>query len=266
MLKSAKADESKLSGKTGLITGAGSGIGRAMALLFASEGADIAVGDIDLAAAERTVEEIEKVGGRSIAIKADVSDVSDVDMMVGRVLETLGGVHILVNNAGIPGENVPALETSVDHWDKVIRINLRSAYLCCRRAGQWMVKHRTGKVVNIASIVGLSGFPTRTSYGPAKAGIINLTQVLAVEWAKYGINVNCIAPGFVATPLDDVLIQSGKLDLDLVKKRIPFGHRAQPEDIARAALFLVSEEARYITGVILPVDGGWLAYGDIASR
>jgi len=256
----------KLSGKVALVTGSGSGIGRAIALLFAKEGASIAVNARHLEPVEKTAEEIRQLGGRAIAIKADVSDADDVDMMVDRVVRELGGVHILVNNAGIPGENVPVTETSVGHWDKVVGINLRGTYLCSRRAGQWMVSNKTGKVLNIASMIGLAGFPTRSSYGPAKAGIINLTQVLAVEWAKYNINVNCIAPGFIITPLDDELFRSGKLNLELIEKRIPLGYRALPDDIARTALFLVSDDARYITGVTLPVDGGWLAYGDVGAK
>lgn len=258
--------EMELNGMVTLVTGGGSGIGRAIALLFAARGADIAVSDISLSPAERTVEEIKQLGGRAIAIRADISDPDDVDVMVSRVVSELGGVHILVNNAGIPGENIPTIESSVEHWDRVIRVNLRGTYLCSRRAGQWMVNNKSGKVLNIASIVGMSGFIARASYGPAKAGIVNLTQTLAVEWAKYNINVNCIAPGFVMTPLDEDLIRSGKLDLELIEKRIPLGHRAQPDDIAKAALFLVSDDAKYITGVTLPVDGGWLAYGDVGAK
>jgi len=256
----------KLKGKVALITGAGSGIGRAIALLFAKEGASIAVNDINLPSAEQATESIKQIGGRAIPVKADISDPGSVDMMVDKVIRELGGLHILVNNAGIPGENIETIESSVEHWDKVVGVNLRGTYLCSRRAGQWMVSHKTGKILNIASIIGLVGFPTRASYGPAKAGIVNLTQVLAVEWAKYNINVNCIAPGYVETPLDNGLLKSGRLNLMLIEKRIPFGHRAQPDDIAKAALFLVSDDARYITGVTLPVDGGWLAYGDVFSE
>lgn len=255
-----------MNGMVALVTGGGSGIGRAIALLFAAKGADIAVSDINLSSAEQTVEEIKQLGGRAIAIRADVSDVDDVDVMVSRVVKELGGLYILVNNAGIPGENLPTIESSVEHWDKVVRVNLRSTYLCSRRAGQWMVSKKSGKVLNIASIVGMSGFIARASYGPAKAGIVNLTQTLAVEWAKYNINVNCIAPGYVVTPLDEDLIKSGRLNLELIEKRIPLGYRAQPDDIAKAALFLVSDDAKYITGVTLPVDGGWLAYGDVSTK
>ena len=256
----------KLSGKVALVTGSGSGIGRAIALLFAKEGASVATNARHLETAEKTAEEIRQLGGRAIAIRADVGDADDVDMMVDRVVKELGGIHILVNCAGVPGENVPTEVSSVEHWDNVVRIMLRGTYLCSRRAGQWMISHRTGKILNISSIVGLVGFPTRASYGPAKAGINNLTQVLAIEWAKYGINVNCIAPGYIVTPLDEEYIKSGKLNLPLIEKRIPMGFRAKPDDIAKASLFLVSDDARYITGVTLPVDGGWLAYGDVSAK
>lgn len=167
-----------------------SGIGKAIALLFASKGANRAVGDIKLPAAEQTVEEVKRLGREAIAIKADVGEVDDVDLMVSRVIKELGGLYILVNNAGILGENIATTESSVEHWDKVVRVNLRGAYLCSRRAGQWMVSKKSGKVLNIASIVGMSCFIARASHGPAKAAIINLSQTLAIEWAKYNIT-NC---------------------------------------------------------------------------
>ena len=255
----------KLDGKVALVTGGGSGIGRAIALLFAREGASVVVNGRTLSTIKETAKEITASGGKAIAIKADVSDAADVDVMVDRIVNELGGIHILVNNAGIPGENVSAAETSIEHWDKVVGVHLRGTYLCCRKAGQWMVRHKTGKILNISSVIGLVGFPTRTSYGPAKAGIINITQVLAIEWARDNINVNCIAPGSIVTPMDEEFLRTGKMDLELMLKRIPCGYRGEPEDIAGAALFLVSDEARYITGVTLPVDGGWLAYGDIGT-
>lgn len=251
----------KLEGKVALITGAGRGIGQAMALLFAREGADIAVDDIDLASAEKTAEEVRQLGRKAIAIKADVGEPGDVDMMVERTINELGGVHILVNNAGIAQNSVPTIESSVEHWDEVVRVNLRGTYLCCRRAGQWMVKHKTGKIVNMGSICGARGNPMRTAYAPAKAGVCNMVNSLALEWAKYNINVNCIVPGYVMTDMVKDLAKKGKVDLDLIVKRTPLGRLPTVDDVAKAALFLVSDDASAITAVSLPVDGGWLAYG-----
>jgi len=249
----------RLEGKVALITGAGRGIGQTMALLFAREGADVAVNDVDLASAEKTADEIRQIGRKAIAIKADVGNPDDASIMVDRVVNELGGVHILVNNAGILDEAVPTVESSVEHWDEVIRVILRGTYLCCRRVGQWMTSHKMGKIVNIASVAAMAGLAPRPSYGPAKAAVIQLTRTLAVEWAPYNINVNCIAPGFCLTPLVEEAFKKANADLTLIGKQIPLGRMARPDDIADVALFLVSDEARYITGVTLPVDGGWLA-------
>lgn len=252
----------KLGGKVALITGAGSGIGRAMALLFAKEGADIGVNDIDLSSAEETVKAVKQIGQRAIAIRADVAEPDEVDAMVDRVISELGGVHILVNNAGIPANTGPTIEhQSVERWDKVVGVILRGTYLCSRRVGRWMVSHKTGKIVNISSIVGIEGAPNIISYGSAKAGVINMTRALAVEWAKYNINVNCLAPAWVRTPLAEGVIRESKGKLEEIQRRSPFGRLAEPDEIAKAALFLVSDDASFITGVTLPVDGGWLARG-----
>ena len=251
----------RLEGKVALITGAGRGIGKEMALVFAREGADIAVSDIDIPSAEETAEEVRQIGRKAIAIKADVGEVDDVDMMVDRTISELGGVHILVNNAGIIDEAVPTIESSVEYWDKVMRVMLRGTYLCCRRAAQWMISHKTGKIINLGSIAGMAGFAPRPSYAPAKAAIIHLTRCLALEWGQYNINVNCISPSYVLTPMVEELFKKTKADTTLIEKRIPLGRMAKPDDIAKVALFLASDDAGYVTGVTLPVDGGWLSYG-----
>jgi NAD(P)-dependent dehydrogenase (short-subunit alcohol dehydrogenase family) len=250
----------KLQGKVALVTGAGSGIGQAIALLFAKEGADIGVNDIDLLSAEHTVAAVKQIGRRAIAIKADVFEPDAVDAMVDRVINELGGVHILVNNAGVPLRGPMLEEQTVERWDRAVAVILRGTYLCSRRAGQWMSVHKTGKILNISSLAGIIGSPDHGGYGPAKAAVINLTRNLAVEWGKYNINVNCIAPGLINTPLTQRTI-AREPALANISKGIPLGRMGETDDIAKAALFLVSDDANYITGATLSVDGGWLASG-----
>ncbi|MFH1169302.1 MAG: SDR family NAD(P)-dependent oxidoreductase [Chloroflexota bacterium] len=251
----------KLEGKVALVTGAGSGIGRATALRFAQEGVAIAVNDINLPTAEETAQMVRQAGARAIAIEADVGEADQAEAMVEQAVRELGGVDILVNNAGIAPEMAPTVEQSLEKWDRLIKVHLRGTYLCSRYAGKHMIARKWGRIVNLGSVVGVSGFPMRTDYGPAKAGIINMTKVLAMEWARYNINVNCIAPGYIMTRLIRGLIDAGRLSAGPIEAKVPLGRFGQPEDVARAALFLVSEDASYITGAVLPVDGGWQASG-----
>ncbi|HUS04317.1 MAG TPA: SDR family NAD(P)-dependent oxidoreductase [Dehalococcoidia bacterium] len=251
------------SGKVALVTGAGRGIGRAIALALAGEGADVGVDALHLSSAEETVKTIKELGQRAIAIEADVAEADQVKKMIGRVIDELGSIDILVNNAGVNLEIVPTVEQSLEKWDRMMSVNVRGTYLCCREAGKWMIAHRRGKIINIASIFGIRGFPMRTAYSPSKAAIINMTMDLAAEWGKYNINVNCIAPGFVLTDMVKNWIEQGKFDLETLQRRTPLGRLTTPEDIAKAAIFLSSDEANNITGVTLPVDGGWISYGYI---
>ena len=243
----------KLEGKVALITGAGSGIGRGTAQLFAGEGATVAVNDLNLSAAEKTVDAISQAGGRAIAVQADVAEESQVAAMVDRIISELGGLHILVNNAGI-GKIQPTLESSVETWDRIMAVILRGTYLCSREAGRWMVSHNTGKIVNISSIAALRFRLNMACYASAKAGIVNLTRALALEWAPHHINVNCILPGGIRTPMTEGYVSS--LPPEELSAQIPLGRIGEPEDIARAALFLVSDDASFITGAALSVDGG----------
>jgi NAD(P)-dependent dehydrogenase (short-subunit alcohol dehydrogenase family) len=245
----------KLKGKVALVTGAGSGIGRATALLFAKEGADIAVNDIDLSSAEKTSAEIRQMGRKAITVRADIAEEKEVIAMVEKTIKELNGLHILVNNAGVGGGG-PILESSVEIWDRVMAVDLRGAYLCSREAGRWMTAHRTGKIVNISSIAALRAQINMSPYAAAKTGIISFTRTLAQEWAQYSINVNCIVPGGIDTPMSRG--HGPDLSPDHIKQMIPLGRIGQPEDIAKAALFLVSDDSTFITGVYLPVDGGEL--------
>lgn len=245
----------RLEGKVALITGAGSGIGQGTALLFAREGAAVAVNDINISTAEETADSIRKTGGKAVALKADVADENEVAGMVERVIRELGGVHILINNAGIGGR-MSMLESSAANWDRIMSVILRGTYLCSRQAGRWMVDQNAGKIVNISSIAALRFRSNMSAYASAKAGIINFTRALALEWAPYHINVNCIIPGGIRTAMTKAYLST--LTEEEIKELIPLGRIGEPEDIARAALFLVSDDASFITGAALPVDGGEL--------
>ncbi|MFC1839389.1 SDR family NAD(P)-dependent oxidoreductase [Thermodesulfobacteriota bacterium] len=248
----------KLTDKIALVTGAGSGIGKATARILAENGADIAVNDIDLASAEATADEIRQLGRKVISVQADVADAEAVDSMVDEILNEMGGIHILVNNAGIPVHGGFVENQTAENWDRVIGIILRGTYLCSRRAGKWMIDNQYGRIVNIASIAGIRCAPDSAGYGAGKAGVINLTKTLAVEWGRYNINVNCIAPGLIDTPLTQRTFARSPA-INSIIERIPKGRMGTAEEIARAVLFLVSEDAEYITGVTLRVDGGQLA-------
>lgn len=249
----------KLEGKVALITGAGSGMGEAISLLFAAEGADIAANDIIPEAAERTASAVRKLGRRSIAIRADVAEVTEVAAMVARTIEELGGIHILVNSAGFAAGGT-VLEESLENWDRNINVMLRGPYLCCKYAGRWMSAHKTGKVINISSIASMGGGPGMGAYIVAKAGLNALTRVLAMEWSKSGINVNCIAPGLIDTPMTQRSI-AHLFTPEKLADYVPLGRMGTAGDIARTALFLASEDSSYITGTTIPLDGGVLNAG-----
>lgn len=254
----------KLEGKIALITGAGTGIGQATAVLFAQEGADIVVTNLELPEAEETVETLRKTGRRAVAIAADISKPDEIYAMVDRAINDFGGINILVNNAAVGALNVPTFEIKdkdIEAWDKVMEINVRATFLCCQRVGHWMTTHGGGKIVNVASITGIAGVPYVNAYGPSKAAVINMTRSLAVEWAKYKINVNCVAPCWTRTRRLEKAFDNGVVSLAEIQKRCPMGRPAEPEDVAKAILFLATDDASFITGITLPVDGGWLAYG-----
>jgi len=244
-----------------LVTGSGRGIGQAIALAFAAEGAAVAVNAAHQATAEDTATRIRHAGGKAIAIEADVTSEDQVERMVARVVRELGGLDILVNNAGTSHPIIPTLEQKTADFDRVIATNLRSAYVCCKAAGKVMVPQHSGKIVNVASISGLTGQPMRTGYAPSKAAMINMTMALAVEWGRHGINVNAVSPGHVLTELVRGSISKGVFSEEALVNRTALGRLSTPEDVAAAVLFLASEEARSITGHNLVVDCGWMANG-----
>lgn len=251
-----------MSERTAVITGAADGIGWAMAQVFAEAGYRVALADIDLDKARGRAAQL---GEAHLALPVDVSDEQAVVALAAKVGEAFGHVDALVNNAGISDSHLPTLEQDVGHFQRVVDIHLKGTFLMCREFGRLMTASRQGAIVNISSIAGLGGMPRRNGYGAAKAGIVALTRSLACEWARHGVRVNAIAPGYVATGLVKGLVEAGKIDIGKIERRVPLGRLAEPEDIARSALFLVSPAAAYITGTVLSVDGGWHAFGDFGD-
>jgi glucose 1-dehydrogenase/3-oxoacyl-[acyl-carrier protein] reductase len=244
----------KLKGKTALVTGAGRGIGRGIAEVFASEGADVAVND--LAEAEDVVQALRSTGRRAFAIKGDVAARADVEAMIDRVWQELGPIDILVNNAGIE-TIVPFLELTDEQWTRLVDVNLRGAWLCsqvfCRRA---VAEGRKGSIVNIGSIQAAKVLPGRTHYAPTKLGLEALTRNMSAEVTPLGIRVNCIHPGLIDTPMTAWVMKDPAL-LAGVLGQISLGRAGEPVEIGAVAAFFASDEASYLTGQSIFVDGGW---------
>ena len=248
----------RLEGKVAIVTGAGRGIGRATALAFAKEGANVVVNDIDIEAAQSVAQEIEALNCKALAIKADVSKSDEVEKMVAETLQSFGSIDILVNNAG-KGQSVRAEEQTEEEWDSILDTDLKGSFLCCRAVGKEMIKQKRGRIINIASVGAHCAVPGGSAYCAAKGGLVQLTKVLAIEWARYGINVNTVSPGFTLTPLTQPLeIVSPEMYQERITK-IPLGWAAKAEDQANAVLFLASPESDHVTGQELIVDGGVLA-------
>jgi len=245
----------RFTGKTAIVTGAGQGIGRAIALGLAKEGADIVVNDINLELAHKVADEIKVAGRRALAIKADVSNSAEVSQMVKETIDNFKKVDILVNNAGID-KVMPAEEMTEDVWDAQVNTNLKGPFLCSQAVGRQMIKQKQGKIINIASLSGHYGSHGQAAYCASKAGVILLTMVLAVEWAKYNINVNAVSPGITRTALIEKLEKESPKFVEGRLKRIPIRRFIEPEEIASVALFLASSESDAITGEDIVVDGG----------
>ncbi len=243
----------KLQGKVALVTGASRGIGREIALELARQGANVAVNySGSEAKALEVVAEIQALGRESFAIQCDVAIGDSVTDMVKTTIERFGALHILVNNAGITRDNL-LMRMKDDEWDAVINTNLKGVFLCTRAVTRQMMKQRSGRIINIASIVGVTGNPGQANYVAAKAGVIGLTKTTAKELSSRGITVNAVAPGFITTDMTDKLTDEVK---EAMLKQIPLAQFGEPRDIANAVAFLASEDARYMTGQTLHVDGG----------
>ena len=242
-----------LDGKIALVTGGSRGIGRAIAIALAKEGADVAVNYAGNAkAAEEVKEIIEGMGRKSITIQADISDEDAAAKMVEQTIAELGGLDILVNNAGITRDNL-FIRMKADEWNAVINTNLTGLFNCAQPAAKYMMKKRAGRIINISSVSGIMGNFGQTNYSAAKAGVIGFTKALARETAARGITVNAVAPGFIATDMTAAMPEKAT---EKVLGMIPMGKMGQPEDIANAVAFLASNQASYITGQVISVNGG----------
>jgi len=244
-----------LTGKNALVTGASRGIGRAIAVELAKNGANIAISYVNNKdKAEEVVNEIKRYGVKAIAVKADVSQEEEVLNMVKIVKESIGSIDILVNNAGINRDNL-LMRMSTEDWDKVIDTNLKGTYLCSKALIRDMIKKKSGKIINIASVAGVAGNFGQTNYSASKAGVIGFTKSLAKEVASRGINVNAIAPGLIETDMTLALKEDIR---DSLVKNIPMGRLGTVQDIANIVIFLASEKSNYITGQVINVDGGMI--------
>ncbi|OGP96726.1 MAG: hypothetical protein A2157_04445 [Deltaproteobacteria bacterium RBG_16_47_11] len=246
-----------LSGETAIITGAGQGIGRSIAIKFAEKGANIVCVDKNSKTASSVAEEIHPLGVNSIPLSADVSNAEEVSFVVQRTIQAFGRVDILVNNAGATSGTCSLEDLLEEDWDKVVNTNLRGSFLFCKTVGKKMIERRKGIIINIASVAGHIPYTHSGAYGPSKAAVIALTKQLSLEWARYNIRVNAISPGSIRTPLTEPIYADEELG-EARRKTVPLGRVGAPQDIANVAYFLASKESSFITGVTLSVDGGLL--------
>ena len=249
------------SSKVTLVTGGAKGIGRAVALAFAASGASVVVADMDTDASAKTAAEIRALGAACLVVEANVADPLSCQAMVQAAVTTFGQLDIQINNAGISHPH-DSLTMPSEYWQRIIDINLGGVFYSSQAAARQMVQQSLGGVIiSLASISGALGFPGRAPYCASKAGVIALTQVLACEWAEHNIRVNAVAPGYIQTDLVDANIRRGVVDAAAVRRRTPLGRLGTPDDVANAIVLLCSDQASYITGETLYVDGGWTAYG-----
>jgi 3-oxoacyl-[acyl-carrier protein] reductase len=241
-----------LNGKVALVTGAAQGIGRDIALALASDGADVAICDVNLEAAQKTAADIEAKGKKSLSLKANVAVSAEVTSMMEQVVEKFGRIDILVNNAGITRDGL-ILRMKDEDWDLVLSINLKGAFLCAKAALKYMTKQRSGTIISIASVVGAAGNAGQANYVASKAGLIGLTKTIAREYANRNVTANAVAPGFIETAMTQALSDNVRQEL---ARQIPMGKLGSSDDVANAVRFLASPWASYITGQVIHVNGG----------
>lgn len=245
----------ELEGKVAIVTGAGregKGIGRSIALKLAKAGAKIVIADFVEDAAKAVAADVEAAGGEALAVRANVADLADVEAMVSSAVDKFGKVDILVNNAGITRDNL-ILRMSEAEWDSVLDTNLKGTFLCTKVVSKLMLRQRSGKIVNVASVMGVMGNAGQANYSASKGGVIALTKTTAKELGSRGVNVNAVAPGFIQTVMTQEMPESAKKDIE---KQIPLQQLGTPEDVANVIGFLCSEDASYVTGQVIHIDGG----------
>ncbi len=246
-----------LHGKVAVVIGASRGLGKGIAMALAEAGAELVPVARTGSSLDTLAQEVKGLGPRCLPLQVDVSKLSEIQRMVDRVVEAFGRIDILVNSQGTQVRK-PALEMTEEDWDGLMAVNLKSVFFSCLATARQMIKQGKGKIINIASLTAVIGIANISIYGASKGGVAQLTKALAVEWAPYNINVNAILPGYYKTELTEALFKNEE-KLKWLHSRIPMGRTGIPEDLAGTAVFLASEASDYITGHIIPVDGGWLA-------
>jgi NAD(P)-dependent dehydrogenase (short-subunit alcohol dehydrogenase family) len=246
-------------GKVALVTGAASGIGRASALAFARNGATTVVADIVVEGGEETVRLIEAAGGEALFVRTDVAQAAEVETLLQKIVEHYGRLDYAHNNAGIEGVGAPTADCTEENWDRTIAINLKGVWLCMKYEIRQMLKQGDGAIVNTASVAGLIGVPGGSAYCAAKGGVVQLTRTAALEYATAGVRVNAVCPGAIRTPMVERLVADRpEVEASLIARE-PIGRLGKPEEIADVVVWLCSDAASFVTGVAMPVDGGWVA-------
>lgn len=249
-----KKDLFNLDGEVAIVTGSGKGLGKMLAVGLAIYGATVVIADIDEENGKKTASEIEEAGGKAIFRSIDVTNAEQVSSLVGELKNRFGKIDILVNNAGTVIRK-SILDTTDEEWDKVLNLNLKSVFICAKAVAPCMIDNNKGKIINMGSVSSFLGHPDHGAYAASKGGIRILTKVMAVEWGKYGINVNCIAPGYMKTPMTEGLLKN-KENYDRIVSKIPLNRVGMPDDLMGAVVFLASKASDYITGHTLLVEGG----------